>query len=254
MSQLGAISDPPDSDAHLLSAWTAGIAMLFLGIGLSGAIVPLAPELPEVAPDRDLPDEIMVEVFDPPPAGAADEAPADDAEPEMPAEDLEIPPPPEVTAPLTPPEMVELTPLEPLVEKKPAPRPMARPVAPTEPPARKPSSRTGTQTGTRTGSRDGAGATGTPGGTGAPTVFRGTGRGRFPAPSYPTSARRAGHQGTVQLLVTVEPSGVPSSVSVTSSSGHSALDTAARDQVQRRWRWPAGEIRRFIIPVQFVMQ
>jgi TonB family protein len=58
----------------------------------------------------------------------------------------------------------------------------------------------------------------------------------------------------VRLLVTVEASGLPSAVSVTISSGHPELDAAARDQVQRRWRWPAGEVRRYIVPVKFVLQ
>lgn len=58
----------------------------------------------------------------------------------------------------------------------------------------------------------------------------------------------------MRLLVTVESSGVPSSVAVQSSSGFSSLDNAARDQVSRRWRWPAGNVRRFIVPVRFVLQ
>jgi protein TonB len=68
------------------------------------------------------------------------------------------------------------------------------------------------------------------------------------------AARRAGAQGTVRLLVIVEVSGLPGSVSVMASSGHSELDRAAQDHVRRRWRWPAGETRRYIVPVRFVLR
>jgi protein TonB len=52
----------------------------------------------------------------------------------------------------------------------------------------------------------------------------------------------------------VEVSGLPGSVSVMASSGHSELDRAAQDHVRRRWRWPAGETRRYIVPVRFVLR
>jgi protein TonB len=77
---------------------------------------------------------------------------------------------------------------------------------------------------------------------------------RFPSPNYPAAARANKEQGTVKLLVVVEATGIPSSVSVQSSSGSSALDNAARDHISRRWRWPAGEVRRFLVPVRFVLQ
>jgi protein TonB len=85
-------------------------------------------------------------------------------------------------------------------------------------------------------------------------VFKGGGSGRFPSPSYPASARSAKQQGVVRLLVTVEASGVPSAVTVTESSGFASLDSAAKDTVQRRWRWPAGDVRKFIVPIRFVLQ
>ena len=96
--------------------------------------------------------------------------------------------------------------------------------------------------------------TGTDGGSGAVTTFTGGGSGRFPPPSYPASARTAKQQGSVRLLVTVEADGSPSSVSVEASSGFAALDSAAHDQVSRRWRWPAGSVRRYIVPVRFILQ
>ena len=37
------ILEPKGSNAHLLSAWAAGVALLCLGIGLHGAATPLEP-------------------------------------------------------------------------------------------------------------------------------------------------------------------------------------------------------------------
>lgn len=58
-----------------------------------------------------------------------------------------------------------------------------------------------------------------------------------PAPSYPVAALRAGEQGTVLLRVLVGTDGRPAEVSVQTSSGHRALDLAARSQVLRSWRF-----------------
>lgn len=58
-----------------------------------------------------------------------------------------------------------------------------------------------------------------------------------PAPSYPVAALRAGQQGTVLLRVLVGTDGRPAEVSVQTSSGHRALDLAARSQVLRNWRF-----------------
>ncbi|PPU40470.1 energy transducer TonB [Xanthomonas arboricola pv. populi] len=58
-----------------------------------------------------------------------------------------------------------------------------------------------------------------------------------PAPSYPVAALRAGQQGTVVLRVLVGTDGRPAEVSVQTSSGHRALDLAARSQVLRNWRF-----------------
>ena len=55
-------------------------------------------------------------------------------------------------------------------------------------------------------------------------------------PSYPRSSRRAGHQGTVSVRFTVGTSGHVTSIRVTKSSGHAALDRAALSAV-RKWRF-----------------
>ncbi len=240
------ILPPKSSSAHLASAWTAGVATLFLAVGIGGAITPLVPGIQIETPVIDIGDNIMVEEFSSASAPAA-EIPETQPEEQL-VEEVEIPPIPEIAPPLTPPDMVELTTLEPIVEKQPTPTP--KPPDPKPKPQTTPR-RTTTKPRSQGTSADG---TGTGGGGGAPTLFTGAGGGNFPAPYYPASARTANKQGTVRLLVTVEATGVPSSVSVSGSSGHSILDSAARDHVQRRWRWPSGPIRRYIVPVRFVLQ
>lgn len=231
------ILEPKHRNAHLLSAWAAGVALLCLGIGLHGAAVPLLPvrTLP-VKPDPG-DDTVMVHDFNLP---AASEDQPTEPEKEAPDKDLIIPPLPEIAAPLNPPEMVELTPIE-EVREMPKPKPMEKKP---EPPKSKPT----------TAALSSPKPSGTAGTSNAPVVFKGDGSGRFPSPFYPASARLSKQQGVVRLLVTVEASGIPSSVIVSTSSGSASLDSAAKDTVQRRWRWPAGDVRKFIVPIRFVLQ
>ncbi|MDQ1093944.1 protein TonB [Xanthomonas sacchari] len=58
---------------------------------------------------------------------------------------------------------------------------------------------------------------------------------RAPAPAYPRDALREHLQGSVLLRVLVGTDGQPLQVSIEKSSGHRALDLAARDQVLKRW-------------------
>jgi len=79
-----------------------------------------------------------------------------------------------------------------------------------------------------------------------------------PAPAYPSTARRQGQQGQVTLRVQVEPDGHPARVEVARSSGHRALDRAARAAVER-WQFvPArrGEVAVtawVLVPVRFAL-
>ncbi len=50
-------------------------------------------------------------------------------------------------------------------------------------------------------------------------------------PRYPPASLRAREQGTVLLRVLVDESGVPQRIEIARSSGHTRLDTAARDSV-----------------------
>ena len=71
-----------------------------------------------------------------------------------------------------------------------------------------------------------------------------------PAPAYPRQALMDGAQGTVLLKVLVDETGKPVEVRVERSSGNRALDTAARTQVLRQWRFqPATEAG---VPVQAI--
>jgi protein TonB len=181
----------------------------------------------------------MVEAFEQP-AAAVDQPPQAEAKPLE--EDRSLPPLPEIIPPLTPPEMVEITPLE---EVREAPKPKQLEKKPEQPMAQaKPVPRPATKS--SGGGEAGSGR--------SPAPFKVGGSGRFPSPPYPASARSAKQQGTVRLMVTVETSGIPSSVEIINSSGFSPLDRAARDTIHRRWRWPSGGVRKFIVPVRFDLQ
>lgn len=56
------------------------------------------------------------------------------------------------------------------------------------------------------------------------------------SPKYPSSSRRAGHQGTTIITFVVGTSGRVTAAQVTKSSGHAALDQAAISAV-RTWRF-----------------
>lgn len=224
---------PQRPQRSFASAWVAGITLAMLLVGLQGAVQPLLPKPEGTLAKPDPGDEIPLAPFIPP---ASDDSRVSEP-PAVEPPDLEIPPLPAIQTPLKPPEMVELTPLE----DPPPPVPMRTPPPKPEPKKEaKPTPSTGTPARTS--------------GSGSATLFTGGGGGRFPSPNYPAQARANKVQGTVRLLVTVEANGVPSSVTVQSSSGSEALDTAARDQVSRRWRWPAGELRRYVVPVRFEIQ
>jgi len=80
-----------------------------------------------------------------------------------------------------------------------------------------------------------------------------------PPPAYPREALRAGAEGTVILRVLVGIDGVPMKVDVERSSGNRSLDTAAKTQVLRRWKFqPATDggqaVQAYgLIPVDFTL-
>lgn len=79
---------------------------------------------------------------------------------------------------------------------------------------------------------------------------------RRPQPRYPAHAKKARLQGTVYLRVLIGPDGAPREVTIDRSSGHEALDVAARDAVLKSLFRPHrenGEARLAvaIVPVEF---
>ena len=228
------ISDP-NSSYQPFTAWVAGLVLTMLAVAVYGAVQPLLPPEP---PQLNIgSDEIAVIDFQ-----APDEAPAKDGgtQPEEPAPEIEIPPLPEIIPPLTPHDVPEL-----IASEKPPP-PVTPPATVPKPkkenpPPQKPASRAPAATGPSSGEVSNP----------TPALMTGIGSGRFPSPSYPASARAANQQGTVRLMITVEASGVASSVDILSPSGSDTLDRAALDHIRRRWRWPSGPVRKYVVPVRF---
>ncbi len=221
------------------TAWVAGLSLLCLVVGGKGSIEPLEPGAAESAVSNAEPADaaIVLEDFLPPDSG-----PTPDPAEEVPTETTEPPDLPEVpplVQPLTPPELPELTrvvtPPPPAVKpSKPLATPPSKPVAP--------------KTSSAAGAAQPAGN-----GSGPPTLFSSGGTGRYPAPTYPAAALASRQQGSLKLLVTVEADGTPSVIELQSSSGYASLDRAAKDIISRKWRWPNGSMRRFIIPFNFVL-
>jgi len=229
------IIEPPQGNTYLVSAWMAGVALAMCLIGAYGAMQPLLPlaDLPMGKPATG--EDVMLEKFTPPATSAAEKS---EEEKPVEAPDLEIPTTPVILAPLAPPEMTELAPLN-----TPQPPSVKSPLPKSKPPTK-----------VKAPDAHGTAKTGNEGGSGAVTTFTGGGSGRFPSPEYPAFAKSVRQQGSVRLLVTVEADGTPSSVVVQTSSGYALLDSAARDQISRRWRWAAGAVRRYIVPVRFSLQ
>ncbi len=59
-------------------------------------------------------------------------------------------------------------------------------------------------------------------------------------PVYPRDAAMHGEQGTVGLIVQIAPDGHPAAIQVASSSGHAALDAAAKRALER-WHFRPGQ-------------
>ncbi|HTI69630.1 MAG TPA: energy transducer TonB [Candidatus Limnocylindria bacterium] len=86
------------------------------------------------------------------------------------------------------------------------------------------------------------------------SVSKGVSGGYFPRPDYPREAIIKHESGTVEVLVEVAEDGVVTTAEVQSSSGSNSLDRQAVQFLKRKWRWPAGEQRKYIVPVEFSLQ
>jgi len=241
-------------EAVISLSWLVGLSATFLVVGIVGMFAADLPPIHlktlqdlETADDLPMIETSMAELQS---LAEAEEQPTEQ-EPllpveipetvEMPPESLDLPEIAEAmtledifAVPTAPKIEDALRPVDPVVKPKPAPTP---------PRPRTPVASSG-------GTRSATPQAGTAGGTGA--SGRGSG-GKLvaPEPPYPGFARNAHMQGTVRLVINVGPSGAVEGVSVSGSTGFSALDNHAASWVRRNWRWPAGSARRFTLPLTF---
>lgn len=95
-----------------------------------------------------------------------------------------------------------------------------------------------------------AGGTSSAGGGPARLVRESLGGGQ-PWPEYPAASRRRGEEGTVTVRLSVDASGAVTAATVASSSGWRSLDEAASGTVRRRWSFPPGEPRDYLVDIRF---
>lgn len=75
--------------------------------------------------------------------------------------------------------------------------------------------------------------------------------GFYPEPEYPKLALQRRVEGRVMLYVVVDEAGMARSVEVRDSSGSTLLDKPAVEIVKRKWHWPPGKERHYLIPFRF---
>lgn len=148
----------------------------------------------------------------------------------------------------TPPPMPEIATMEALPEIPEMPAPVIRKVAATvAPPATKPKSTSNAQSRPTTQNK----ATGNTPPAAATSLSFGSGAGRQPAPSYPLQARRSNQQGTVVIEFIVGTDGKVLSAWVKTPCPYELLNNAALSTIRGRWKFGAGDARRYKIPIVF---
>jgi len=167
------------------------------------------------------------------------------------AEEIDVPFAEEDTLP-TPPEMPEIADLATLPDVPDLPPPAAKPrPAPTPESTRpsKPTNPTGGSSAGKTTAKGKTGSGGSNGGSGMSDAKRLAG-GRMPAPSYPSSARARGQQGTVLVEFVIGENGRVISSYAKSPSPWPILNERAVSCV-RTWRFPPGKVSKFVRPIVF---
>lgn len=86
-----------------------------------------------------------------------------------------------------------------------------------------------------------------------PLVF-GEGEGKQPAPEYPRAAIRGRQEGTVRIRFTVAADGRILIAEVAVPSPWPLLNEAALWAVRERWKFPAGKVRRYEVPIRFQLK
>lgn len=234
------------------------------GFGTVGIVIPVTQELVALAdktdPYKDLESTVMTEPFTGPELAPAQETDqgdtgeADEVDTPL-AEQETLPAPPEM------PEVTETTPL-PEIPDMPTPAPAETPApAPTKPrPAPKPNnkpptrsnmptSRTGATTRGKEDAKGKLGNGGQNGGSGMSDAKRLAG-GRMPPPSYPAEARSKGQTGTIIVEFVVGENGSVVSAYAKSSSPWPLLNESALRAV-RRWKFPPGQVTKYVRPIVF---
>ena len=75
-----------------------------------------------------------------------------------------------------------------------------------------------------------------------------------PDPAYPSGAMKQRLKGKVTVSILVGTNGVPATVATMESSGHELLDQHTVNWVRSRWRWPAGQERRYYCIFEYSMK
>lgn len=88
----------------------------------------------------------------------------------------------------------------------------------------------------------------------ATSLSFGSGAGKQPAPHYPISARRSNHQGTVVVEFIVGTDGRVVNAWIKTPCPYDSLNQSALSTIRSRWKFPAGEARRFRIPIVFQLK
>ncbi|MGD7654041.1 MAG: energy transducer TonB [Verrucomicrobiales bacterium] len=241
----------------------------WLSVGTLGTVAIVVHEPLEFQPPEQVSDEpfpalestVLTEDFtlgDPAPSQQTDTGTTGDADEEsVPfTEQDTLPEPPEM------PELANITPLPEVPDLPPPPAKTARAApAPSKPRPSTPSNsrrqtRSSTPTrktgGSTTGSstaRGTSGNGGSRGGSGMSDAKRLSG-GRMPPPSYPSSARRRGQQGTVVVEFVVGENGRVVSAYAKSPSPWPLLNDAAVRCV-RKWRFASGKVTKYVRPIVF---
>jgi TonB family protein len=231
---------------YALNIGTLATWLTVAGASSVACVVKVVDRLPDLLADQ--PQE--TEVFITPMAMGSAPPAASEATDEAVTEEAAIPEIPEVPEIPEMPEVPELAELEPLPEIPDVPE-VTSPEGTQQPKpaAAKPVSRPKTSTTRSTaGRKSTTGESGNGTGTGNGTA-QGSGNspvgadrwvgGRMPKPNYPTSARKAGQQGRVVVLFTVDERGYVVSASITSPCAHSILNEEALRTV-RRWKFRPG--------------
>jgi TonB family protein len=246
---------------YLFLSWLVAITATFLTVGVVGmfekeALMPilLSGTVGESGDEKAAIQAAMVDL-------QTDEQVSQETVQETSPEVLEVPPPIQVLdQPLDLPELAEalvtedvfVIPTPPKIETALRPQEPAPPKPKPKPAATPTQSRMTARS--TTGAAGSVSARGGTGGTGSSGTSNLRGTFNIPRPSYPSSLKSMGVQGTVRLSITVGSSGRAESVSVIGSSGNSSLDQFAASWVRRNGRGPSGLSGTFIAPLTFVIR